>query len=146
MESYGHRAAGKFPGIAGPLRKAMATGVLTVLTRSYLRETIDSGDIVFDSLDIEGREFFNYCQRGEAYSHAAANALCVPIATEDLSAVRALAYAGFELSGPIVRVFDLIAFAFQIGEMPQESCESFLASQKKQGSAVPALLSQLVVY
>jgi len=54
------QAAGKFPGIAVPLRKAMATGVLTVLTRSYLRETIESGDIVFDSLDMEGREFFNY--------------------------------------------------------------------------------------
>ena len=130
-------AARKFPVTAAPLRKALSTGVLTVLTRAYLRETIPSGDIFFDSIDRDARDFINYADRGEAYSHAAANALSVPIATQDLSAVRALSRAGFELSGPILRVFDLVAFAFQIGEMPLAECESFLAVQKHSQTSLP---------
>lgn len=99
------------------LLKQLSSGNVTVLdtdrSRHLLRDReLPEGEIPGFVERVRGRglEYNKYVHEGEAYSHAVATLLQLPLLSNDREALEALEHAGLPVSLPVLRFFDLIAF------------------------------------
>lgn len=118
--------------IAPELKKALDNGLLRLLDRSTLESHYGAppggtlaADAALAQIAKMGRQYQSYIDTGEAYTYAAAITVGTPALSHDRTALEALEKAGLPLPSTVLRIFDLICLAYQIGEMPVEDCEDF---------------------
>src|SRR6266481_952043 len=71
-----------------------------------------------------GAQYFGYVDKGEAYSHAAGVVLGVPTVSNDFRAIQLLQSQMMNLPAPVLRSFDLLAFALACGTLRIQDCEN----------------------
>ncbi|HEV3481196.1 MAG TPA: hypothetical protein VGR97_02590 [Candidatus Acidoferrales bacterium] len=124
VELASHRKYGAK--VAPEFRKALGNGTLEILDigamSKYVPSALAKG--VFATSQSLGRRYALIVGRGEAYTHAAAVTLDVPAVSNDVSALRALDFHGHQVPSPVLRVFDLFAFALQTGALDVRDCDA----------------------
>ena len=116
--------------IAPELKKALGTGVLRVLDNTVLENLFPgpsastSAAATISAIQTLGSQYEVNVDFGEAYTHAAAVTLGVPSLSHDITALRALVNAGARVPDPVLRWFDLMVLALQVGEMSQAECDT----------------------
>ena len=138
---------GKFKARLGPqIRKAKSNGTITVLDSSNFGTIIGSdaelqkqaiGQSYTDIQSI-GAQYNRIVDRGEAYTFAQAICLSQPAVSNDWSAIQALNKAGYNLPSPVLRPYDLVAFAFQNGTLTEKECNNFRKKLESEREFVPA--------
>jgi hypothetical protein len=106
------------------LRKALAAGVLTVFDYSrsdqHLAEFFPIPAAASSASLAIARTGYDYALRvgpGEAYSHASCIYLGMPLLSHDKSAIDTLRVNNLKTAAPVLRLFDLLAFAYDNGEL-----------------------------
>ena len=118
--------------------KALGNGTLQVADERTLPAYVGSAaHAVWNEVSIRATSWATRVQRGEAYSHSLALSLKLPVLTHDMSAVKVLRNAGEALSSPILRLFDLYAFAFQRGSMTESDCDNCRQILVREKQALP---------
>jgi hypothetical protein len=115
----------KFRFYGGKIRKALRT-ILEPLARSSLaRVSFEETAIpaLLNQIELEAAKLSMVTDLGEAYSHAAANALNGLIASNDSRAISDLRNRGYATVVPVLRACDIIVFGLQVGAFAIESCE-----------------------
>ena len=114
----------KFKDLRGAFDKTISTGIIKVLNEAYLVGTKGaSGSSLFAQAEQLGSRLYNYVHRGEAYSHAAAITLGIPILTHDVTAIYKLRDVGVPVPRLTFRVFDILAFGHQTGVLSHAECD-----------------------
>jgi len=93
---------------------------------------------VFATFQALGQEFNKYVDPGEAFTLAAAVTLNVPSMSNDKSALDALHHNGLQLPSSVLRAFDLLCFAYQIGALEDSNCDKVRKELLQQREHVPA--------
>lgn len=121
---YNLTSVPKFRGRQEQLSKAVKNGTLLLLDRAGLAPLVGGNvDSWARQLESEGERLHAMVDRGEAFSHAASIVLGVPIATNDVTAVRRLLKNGEAIPRPIIRFWDLVVLAHQIGSIDEAACD-----------------------
>ena len=124
VELASHRKYGAK--VVPEFRKALGNGALEILDigsmSKYVPTALASG--VFATYQRLGQRYALVVDRGEAYTHAAAVTLDVPAVSNDVSALRALTFHDYQVPSPVLRVFDLFAFALQTGVLDLRDCDA----------------------
>jgi hypothetical protein len=124
----------KFRGRQEQLRKALGNNTLALVDREFLAPLLGTGvDAWIRQMESEGERLYVMVDRGEAFSHAASIVLDVPIATTDTSAVYRLLKYGEKIPRPIIRFWDLVVFAHQIGDLDEAGCDRIRKTLSKLG-------------
>ena len=106
------------------LQKALGNGTLLLLDGRSLPAVVGAGAHAVDTeISITGTRYHNVADYGEAYSHAAAAILNVPLVSQDMTAIHALERAGERISTHVFRTFDLYAFSHQCGTLSHADCD-----------------------
>ncbi len=112
------------------LRKTIASGLLAVLDYSQPEQLSDFFSIphaaaaTSQAITKTGNDYALKVGEGEAYSHAACIHLGMPLLSHDKSAINTLLYNDLKTAAPVLRVFDLIALAYQQGALTVNACDS----------------------
>lgn len=115
----------RFRGRQMQLKKALQNGTIQPLTPDLLSRVVGAGaESWMRLIDAEGNRLYQIVDRGEAFSHAASICLNSPIATNDNSAVARLLRAGEKIPRPILRFWDLVVLAHQIGVINCAQCDA----------------------
>ena len=115
-------------------RKALDTGLLTVLDRRTLGQfTTNDPHSTYDSIQLRGLRYNNFIDRGEAYSHAAAHVLRSAVLSNDWKAFIRADAQGLETGKPTLRVYDLVVFLYQCGELSEKDCDGMRKSLYEAG-------------
>ena len=124
----------------GAFQKCLRTGAVKTLDEESLSDAgFNPADAVIDQIDELGARFNALAvDRGEAYTHAAGNVLKVPTFSQDIRALQRLKEAGYYAERPILRLFDLLALAFQVGQLDGRECHKTVRALIDLGEAVPA--------
>lgn len=118
---------------ASDLRRSLSNGWIqlmdggnygTIIGSNAHLQTAATG-VSYADIQRSGQRYNYRVDRGEAYTHATAVALSQPAASNDFNAIRTLDRAGMALPNPVLRTFDLITFAYQIGTMSERDCNQF---------------------
>ena len=115
----------KWPDRLSAYTKATRNGLVAVLNADYLAScghAASASGTMMTAINKTGDDFYRRVDRGEAYTHAAANLLEVPTLSEDINAVFKLLDAKHKLPRPILRAFDLFMFGLQIGILDISDC------------------------
>jgi hypothetical protein len=128
----------KFSGIASPVKKAFGSHVLEVLDLNYMVQRFGNvGSSLFTQADQQGKALAAYVDRGEAYTHAAADVLGrAPTITNDMAAVWGLTKRGIIPARPILRSFDILVFGLQTGILTLAQCDGARQSLRKVGEVI----------
>lgn len=120
------------------LRKALANGTLDLLDQKGFANYVPAQlvRVVFDGFSQALLEMGKFTDPGEAATFAAANALNVPAVSNDFTAVKALENNGFQLPVPVLRMFDLLVFGFQIGSLSEAQCDKVRQSLRASGEHI----------
>lgn len=111
--------------IDAPLTKALKNGVIRVLSQHVLREIYPSAaDALYPAIQSLGARY-RIVGAGEAYSHATAVTLQIPVLSNDQMALGLLTQRGFAVGVPTLSAFDLVLFGYQIGCLREADCDSF---------------------
>jgi hypothetical protein len=114
----------KFKGRQDQLKKALSNNAITLIDRQSVGAFTNTGvDALLRQMNSEGQRFNLRVDRGEAYTHAAASVLDVPVVTNDVTAVRQLIRDNEKVPRPILRFWDLIVFCRQIDQIDDSSCD-----------------------
>jgi hypothetical protein len=115
----------RFSNIKALYDKTLNSGTIRVLTEELLRHENGSaiGSSLFRQAERLGQDLHNAIDRGEAFSHAAAITLGVPVMTHDRNAINKLGGNGVKFSEPLLRIYDLIAFGVQTGALTYDDCD-----------------------
>ena len=115
------------------LRKALGNGTIRELDAAALKEHFEriGGDTNAKTLatategaiESLGTSLQTWIDYGEAYSHAAALTLGCPVLSHDKKALDALLNAGQAVPSCVLRYFDLLAFAYQVGSLDEKACD-----------------------
>jgi hypothetical protein len=128
----------KFMGRQEQLKKAISNNTISLLDQQSLGAILGTGvDALLRQIDSEGQRYHCRVDRGEAYTHAAAAVLGVPVATNDTSAVNRLLRDEENIPRPILRFWDLVVFARQIGQMDDASCDKIRQALAKLEESLP---------
>jgi hypothetical protein len=128
----------KFMGRQEPFKKAIANNTISLIDRQLLSTVLGTGvDAILRQIDSEGQRFNLRVDRGEAYTHAAGSVLGAPVATNDYSAVNRLLRDDENIPRPIVRFWDLIVLAHQIGQLDGASCDKIRQTLVRIGEWIP---------
>lgn len=126
------------PKYEAALEKALGNGTLQVLDERSLPYYLGpAAHAVWNEISIRATKWARRVQRGEAYSHAVASTLSVPVLTHDITAIRILEKDGEALSQPLLRVFDLYALGFQTGCMSEAACDGCRQKLLQEGQFLP---------
>ena len=109
------------------LKKATGNGTLLLLDEGAFGNYVSPSNLsrtIYSSFQNLGKQHYRYAHRGEAYTFAAAVTLGEPALSNDASALEALDRQGFPLPSPVLRVFDLLAFCLQTGDLTEKDCDS----------------------
>lgn len=125
----------KFFAFRNQVMRTFDLGGLAVLDDQFV-ESSRLGDTFLDSVEEEAKRIIDLgIDEGEAYTHAAANALGSPVLTNDTAALNKFQKNGKSFTGTI-RSFDMMAFGFQIGCFDEKHCDDARSSMLQVGEAV----------
>src|SRR6266404_4681693 len=107
------------------LDKAMKNGLVTRLDKPLFQSLVSAAPAgaswsAFQSI---GAQYAGYVDKGEAYTHAAGVVLGVPTVSNDFRAIQLLQTQMMNLPAPVLRSFDLLAFALTSGTLAIQDCE-----------------------
>jgi hypothetical protein len=107
------------------LKKALGNGLIEVLDESSLARRMQNhlARSVFASCQAAGKQYSKYTDPGEAHTLGSAVTLNAPALSNDKRALDALEFNGMQLPSPVLRVFDLFCFAYQIGALDDKECD-----------------------
>ena len=126
--------------------RAVANRELLVLDRSaFLHSGRDRwGETIaaeqFDSYQAIGEKYAEHVGQGEAYTHAAAVRLGVPVFSHDGAAIRILAALNLPSGRPRLTFFDLLRFGVAEGWVPADRAEESVKYLMNKGEWVPEAL------
>ncbi|RPJ57196.1 MAG: hypothetical protein EHM23_21320 [Acidobacteria bacterium] len=111
--------------------RGMQSGQMVVLDDVRVCTFLSSKGIVdpetvFYRVLAEGNVNSSHVQRGEAFSHALASSLGLPLMSNDGDALRVLARLNRPLAIPTIRFMDLVVFAFGQGVIRENDCQSIV--------------------
>ncbi len=108
------------------LDKAQRTSVLKVMEEATFQSMVSTAPpgASWAQFQSVGAQYEGHVQRGEAYTHAAGLTLAMPVVSNDMSAISTLNAQGLPLPEPVLRLFDLIVFCYQIGAMNDHECDA----------------------
>jgi hypothetical protein len=135
----------RFARLAPSLKKAINTSVIEVLdNQTYMALLSKNNSLQTDAMgtsfaDIQalGRRYNQRVDTGEAYTFAAALTLHQPAVSHDWSALQTLMTAGLPIPFSVLRTYDLIVFAHQIGLMAERDCDRFRKALVQDNEFVP---------
>lgn len=115
-----------------PFRKACGGGLIQVVDASNFAELLrqhpnaqsNAAGVSYADIQALGAQFHLRVDLGEAYTHAMALSLGQPAASNDASALRTLSNAGHNLPSPVLRMFDLVTFAYHVGNRSDKECDA----------------------
>jgi hypothetical protein len=114
----------KFRGRQEQFKKALSNNTISLIDQQSLSGLLGTGvDALLRQIDSEGRRLHLRVDRGEAYTHAAASVLGVPVATNDITAVNRLLRDGENIPRPVLRLWDFIVFGRQVGQLDDAMCD-----------------------
>lgn len=116
------------------LKKSIASGTVVLISEASLCGFCTTPAAVYAAIQSTGTDYARRIDSGEAYTFAAAIALNAPAMSHDHNALRVLAHHSLPLPSLVVRVFDLVALAFQTGALAEAECDEIrqkLASAKE---------------
>lgn len=126
--------------VAPELRKAIGNGTIEMLDigsmGKYVPPSVAKG--VFGNYQTLAQQYAKIVDRGEAYTLAAAITLGVPAVSNDVSALEALDYHSLAVPSPVLRSFDLLAFALQTGALTERECDAARKELAGRGEHMPA--------
>lgn len=124
--------------------RTVKAGNLVVLERAEVRRILSARGIPSEALDgqlqeIEDRaiDYNVHVDEGEAYTHAMAAGLGLPVMSHDWKAVTLLRGIGKLVGHPTLRLFDILVFAFERGWVTEDDCEKARKILKANGEYVP---------
>jgi len=114
-----------FTNLEERFKKALRTNAISLADESRVKDWYGAqARAIFAQMNSEGHRLYGLIDRGEAFSHAAANTLSAPIATNDFSAVHKLREEGESFAvEPILGFWDLMVFAHQVGLCTENECD-----------------------
>lgn len=119
--------------------KALKHGTLARLDQPFFQSFLSSAapGASWSTFQALGSQYNGYVQRGEAYTYAAAITLGFPVASNDFRAIQTLQFQMLTLPAPVLRCFDLLAFAHECGILKLKDCEDFRSELLKHKEHVP---------
>lgn len=125
-------------------QRTVKAGNLVVLERGDTRRLLLERDTPVDAVDREllelearCRDYNKYVDEGEAYTHAHAARLGLPVMSHDQKAMTQLRRLGLRVGHPTLRFFDLLVFAHGRGWVTTEECERARKYLSGQGEFIP---------
>ena len=122
---------GKFRDRFDPdLRKAVTSGLITVFDYSRSEQlspffpALHAATAAARTITKTGGDYALKVGSGEAYSHAVCVHLGMPLLSHDRSAINTLRLNNLQTAAPVLRVFDLVALAYQQREMTAKACDA----------------------
>lgn len=111
--------------------RAFTAGTLRVFDETVLRSFLSAestlldriGSSAWSNIQATGSSYNLLVGTGEAFTHATAVALDLPVASNDMSALIVLERHDHELPSPVLRTFDLISFSYQAGLFSEQECD-----------------------
>jgi len=133
-----------------PLRKAVSTGIITVMDPQSFGSIISNNMALQASTvgtsyaDIQnlGRSYSRRIHRGEAYTHATAVSLGQPVASNDWNAIKVLQLAKIPLPSPVLRTFDLVVFAYESKILSGSDCEKLRQTLYREEEHIPKVFQR----
>jgi len=121
------------------LDKALKRGILTKLDQSTFQGYLGTATAgtSWGSFQALGVRYYGFVQRGEAYTHAAAVSLGMPVLSNDSTAVRVLEGQMMSVAVPVLRFFDIIIFAHAANVLTTKDCEDIRSTLLKNGEGLP---------
>jgi hypothetical protein len=121
------------------LDKALKSGLLTRLDQTAFQGLLGeaSPGTSWQTYQALGARYELVVQRGEAYTHAAAVSLGMPAMSNDQKAVLVLTNQMMSVATPVLRSFDLLVFANQIGTLDMKQCEEIRSELLTNGEGLP---------
>jgi hypothetical protein len=115
----------RFTDKANILKKALNSKSIVVLDEAVLEANgFRAANALLEQIDELGADFALRIDRGEAYTHSAAQVLTIPTLSQDLRAISKLIQDKVRVARPILRAFDVILFGLQIGELTIGDCNT----------------------
>jgi hypothetical protein len=135
----------RFSRLSPSFRKAVSTSVIEVLDHqcymNLLSKNIalqtDARGTSYADIQATGRRYNQRVDTGEAYTYAAALTLRQPAVSHDWSALQTLMSASLPIPYSVLRAYDLIVFAHQIGLMTEKECDRFKKTLVQENEFVP---------
>jgi hypothetical protein len=126
------------------LTKAIGNGLIEVLDVKVISRHVGAAvaPSVYAGFQSMGLEYNNFADRGESYTLAAAVTLGAPAMSNDKSALDALDFNGKGLPSPVLRTFDILAFAYQIGALQEKDCDKSRQELVQLQEHVPAMFKR----
>jgi hypothetical protein len=127
------------------LEKSLRAGLFSKLDKSRFQSFLSSAlpGASWASFQSLGAQYMGFVDKGEAYSHAAGVVLGMPVASDDYSAIQVLQYQMQNLPSPVLRSFDLLAFALEIGALSIQDCEKVRTCLMKERRWVPGVFNNV---
>ena len=121
------------------LEKALQRGVLAKLDQRYFQSLLSETPPTtsWASYQALGAQYDGYIGMGEAYTYAAAITFGVPAVSNDYRAIQTLQGQMLSLPTPVLRGFDLLVFALDVGILPMKDCERIRSELVKNGEGIP---------
>ncbi len=117
---------------------------IDVLDSTELRRMLRARGVPAHADDSELNDLYRSCEDynrhvdvGEAYTHAIAARLGLPVVSHDWKAVQVLQRNGKLVGTPTFRFFDLLVFSFRCGTLTESECQSVLRVLKREREYVP---------
>jgi hypothetical protein len=113
------------------LRRALSSGAVSLFDYSRPEQRLAeffsvpaAASAASAAMTRAGRTYALRLGDGEAYSHAVAVHLGMPLLSHDRNAIDTLRENRLQAAAPTLRVFDLVGFAFQRGQIDIKQCEA----------------------
>jgi hypothetical protein len=118
--------------VTDPFQRALRNGVIRVFDYDSPARVVPelAGAVSADpgavaSIRARAKLLNRYIHRGEAYTHAAAEAVGVPILSNDRDAILTRERVGYPCVTTVLRAFDIVVFGLQISQLSIRDCEEF---------------------
>lgn len=129
-----------------PFKKAVSNGLIKVFEESRYSAILTSLraeqpsalGVSYADIQALGNAFHRRIDLGEAYTLAAAVKLNQPALSNDYSALKTMQQAGLQVPITVLRAYDLIVFAHQVGILDERQCEEFRQTMVTENEFVPA--------
>jgi len=121
------------------LDKALNSGLLCKLDAAKFQTYLSTAPpgASWSNFQALGAQYYGYVQRGEAYTFAAAVSLGMPAVSNDFRAIQTLEAKMLSLPCPVLRCFDLVAFALECGVLELNDCERIRSELLRRKEHVP---------
>lgn len=141
LELLAHR---RLNGVAEAFKKAVDKKLICVLTESELRTRIEVGthlskrgcDAIWGDIQARGQKYELYVDRGEAYTHAAAVELAIPVVSNDARSIASMKQNALQTSRTL-RLFDILALAVQTEFIQPSDIGSIRGKLQVAGEMIP---------